>query len=210
MTTATTDTLQRVVRIPYAPRPQQRVVHRALATHRFVVLVTHRRFGKTVLAVNHLIKGALTCTKPRPRFGFVAPTYTQGKATAFDYCRHYSAPVPDTRVNQSELRIDFPNDSQVRLYGADNPDNLRGLYFDGVVLDEYGMHQSKTFSEVIGPTLVDRGGSALFLGTPNGKNQFFDIATHARTTTTPTGSSPSIGRATPACSMRAISPRPAP
>lgn len=166
--------------IPYRRRPQQRAVHALLKTKRFVVLVTHRRFGKTVLAVNHLIRGALTCAKERPRFGFVAPTYTQGKATAFDYVTHYSQPVPDTRVNQSELRVDYPNASQVRLYGADNPDSLRGLYFDGVVLDEYGLHPSKTFTEVIGPTLVDRGGSALFLGTPNGKNQFYDLAQHAR------------------------------
>jgi hypothetical protein len=166
--------------IPYRPRPQQQAVHAAIAKKRFAVLVTHRRFGKTVLAVNHQIRGALTCRKPRPRYGFIAPTYTQGKATAFDYLTHYSQPIPQVRVNQSELRVDYPNAGQVRLYGADNPDSLRGLYFDGVVLDEYGLHPAKTFSEVIGPTLVDRGGTALFLGTPNGKNQFYDIAEHAR------------------------------
>ena len=166
--------------IPYRPRPQQKAVHAAIAAKRFAVLVTHRRFGKTVLAVNHQIKGALTCRRPRPRFGFIAPTYTQGKATAFDYVTHYSRPVPEVKVNQSELRVDYPNGGQVRLYGADNPDSLRGLYFDGVVLDEYGLHPAKTFTEVIGPTLVDRGGTALFLGTPNGKNQFYDIARHAQ------------------------------
>jgi phage terminase large subunit len=57
---------------------------------------------------------------------------------------------------------------------------LRGNYFDKAVLDEYGLHPPKTFSEVIGPTLVDRGGGALFLGTPNGKNQFYDIAELAK------------------------------
>jgi phage terminase large subunit len=172
-------TTTRVV-IPYVQRPQQRAVHAALRGKRFAVLVTHRRFGKTVLAVNHQIKGALTCTKDRPRFGYIAPTYTQGKATSFDYFTHYSQPIPGVRINQSELRIDYPNASQCRIYGGDNPDSLRGLYFDGVVLDEYGLHQAKTFTEVIGPTLVDRGGSALFLGTPNGKNQFYEIAQHAK------------------------------
>lgn len=174
-----TATVTRVV-IPYVQRPQQRAVHAALKGKRFAVLVTHRRFGKTVLAVNHQIKGAMTCPKDRPRFGYLAPTYTQGKATSFDYFTHYSAPIPGTKVNQSELRVDYPNGSQCRIYGADNPDSLRGLYFDGVVLDEYGLHQSKTFTEVISPTLVDRGGSALFLGTPNGKNQFYEIAQHAK------------------------------
>jgi hypothetical protein len=169
------------VTIPYRPRVFQREVHNLAKTARFGVLVCHRRFGKTVLAVNHLLRGALTCTRERPRFGYIAPTYTQGKATSFDYFRHYAAAVPDHAVNQSELRIDLPNRGQVRIYGGDNPDSLRGLYFDGVVLDEYGLHAPKTFSEVIGPTLVDRGGSALFLGTPNGKNQFYDIAQHAKT-----------------------------
>lgn len=112
--------------------------------------------------------------------GYIAPTYTQGKATSFDYFQFYSEPVPGRTVNQSELRVDFPNQGQARIYGGDNPDSLRGLYFDAVVLDEFGMHPAKTFSEVIAPTLVDRGGSALFLGTPNGKNQFFEIAQHAK------------------------------
>ncbi len=148
--------------------------------HRFGVLVCHRRFGKTVLAVNDLIRGALTCKKPRPRYGYLAPTYTQGKATAFDYFRHYSDDIPGRTVNQSELRVDFPNQGQVRIYGADNPDSLRGLYFDGVVLDEFGLHQAKTYSEVVAPTLVDRGGGALFCGTPNGRNQFYEMAQHAK------------------------------
>lgn len=168
------------IKIPYTPRTFQREIHNQLATKRFGVLVCHRRFGKTVLAVNHLIRGALTCSQERPRYGYIAPTYTQGKSTSFDYFKHYSAPVPDHVVNQSELRVDYPNGGQARIYGGDNPDSLRGLYFDGVVLDEYGLHAAKTYSEVIAPTLVDRGGSALFCGTPNGKNQFFDIAQHAK------------------------------
>lgn len=168
------------VTIPYAPRTFQREIHNLSERARFIVLVCHRRFGKTVLGVNSLIKGALTCKKQRPRYGYIAPTYTQGKSTSFDYFRYYADPVPGRVVNLSELRIDFPNSGQVRIYGGDNPDSLRGLYFDGVVLDEYGLHPAKTYSEVIGPTLVDRGGSALFLGTPNGKNQFYDIAQYAK------------------------------
>jgi hypothetical protein len=148
--------------------------------HRFGVLVCHRRFGKTVLGVNELQRGAVTCPKERPRFGYLAPTYRQGKAVAFDYMQHYADPIPGREVNQSELRIDYPNGGQSRIYGADNPDSLRGLYFDGVVLDEYGLHPAKTYSEVIAATLVDRGGWALFQGTPNGKNQFYEIAQHAK------------------------------
>jgi phage terminase large subunit len=168
------------VTIPYQPRPLQKSVHSAMRSHRFGVLVCHRRFGKTVLSVNELIRSALTSKKARPRYGYIAPTYRQGKAVAWDYLRHFSAPVPGVGVNVSELRIDYPNGGQVRIYGGDNPDSLRGLYFDGVVLDEYGLHPANVFSEVIAPALSDRAGWALFIGTPNGRNQFYEMATKAR------------------------------
>lgn len=169
-----------VVRLPFRPRAQQLDIHRRLSDARFGVVVCHRRMGKTVLAVNELIRGALLCKHERPRFAYLAPTYTQGKSVAWDYIRHYSEPIEGHAVNQSELRVDFLNGGQVRIYGADNPDSLRGLYFDGVVLDEYGLHPSRTYTEVVAPTLVDRGGWALFMGTPNGKNQFWEIAQHAK------------------------------
>lgn len=169
-----------VVTVPYAPRPLQREIHNGMDAHRFGAAVCHRRFGKSVCAVNHLQRAAVKCQRDRPRFGYIAPTYTQGKSTVFDYMKHYSAPIPGHTVHESELRVGYPNGGQVRIFGADNPDSLRGLYFDGVVLDEFGLHPPKIFTEVIRATLADREGWALFLGTPNGKNQFYDIAQTAR------------------------------
>lgn len=168
------------VQIPYTPRPLQRDVGKLCRSKRFGVLVCHRRFGKTVLGVNVNQQTATMCELQRPRVAYIGPTYTQAKATAFDYMQYYARPIPGVGVNQSELRIDYPNLGQARIFGADNPDSLRGIYLDRAVLDEFGLHPAKTFSEVIGPTLVDRGGSALFLGTPNGKNQFYEIAQHAK------------------------------
>lgn len=138
-------------------------------------MVCHRRFGKTVLGVNHLEKGALTCERERGRFAYIAPTYRQAKAVAWDYVKHYARPIPGVVFNESELRVDFPNESQVRLFGADNPDALRGVYFDGVVLDEFGLMQGKVWSEVVRPALADRMGWALFIGTPNGRNAFWEM-----------------------------------
>lgn len=166
--------------VPYKPRPLQLEVHELRRKHRFGVLVCHRRFGKTVMGVNELQKSALTVALQRPRSAYLAPTYTQGKSVAWDYCQFYSHPIPGVQVNQSELRVDYPNGGQMRIYGADNPDSLRGIYLDDAVFDEYGLHPSKTYTEVIAPALVDRGGRALFMGTPNGKNQFWDIAQHAK------------------------------
>ena len=168
------------IQIPYQPRTFQREIGQLCRTKRFGVLVCHRRFGKTVLGVNINQQTATMVQKQRPRVAYIGPTYTQGKTVAWDYMQFYARPVPGVAFNQSELRVDYPNGGQARIYGADNPDALRGIYLDRATLDEYGMHPSKTFSEVIGPTLVDRGGSALFLGTPNGKNQFYDIAQHAK------------------------------
>lgn len=167
--------------IPYAPRPLQKVLHAAIEAHRFSVAVCHRRFGKTVMAVNQLLKGALTCPHERPRFAYIAPTFRQGKDIAWEYLKKYARPVPGVEMNESELRVDFPGGRRVRIYGADNPDSLRGLYFDGVTLDEYGLMRPETWTEVVFPTLNDRAGWALFIGTPNGKNQFWQIAQQART-----------------------------
>lgn len=162
-----------VITLAYQPRPLQAEIHRGMDRHRWGAVVCHRRFGKTVLAVNHLIISALESKKERPRFGFIAPTYSQGKAIAWDYLVHYASPIPGCKVLVSELSVTLPNGGQVRIYGADKPDSLRGLYFDGLVLDEYGLMPPNTFSEVLRPALSDRQGWALFLGTPAGKNQFY-------------------------------------
>lgn len=172
----------REVVIPYKPRVLQADLHKLARKHRWAVLVCHRRFGKTVWAVNHLVRAAAECLKPRPRFAYIAPTYTQGKAVAWDYLKHYTAPIPGRNVNESELRVDLPNGGQIRIYGADNPDSLRGLYFDGVVFDEFGLMPPTVFGEVVRPALSDREGWAVFLGTPAGKNQFYDVAQQAQRT----------------------------
>lgn len=169
------------VTIPYSPRALQRELHAQADAHRFGAVVTHRRFGKTVFAVTHLEKGALTCERPRPRFAHIFPTYRQAKAVGWDYAKHYAAPIPGQDPNETELRIDFPNGGQYRMFGADNPDSLRGQYFDGVIFDEYGLQPPGIFSEVVRPALSDRGGWALFLGTPNGKNQFYEAVQRAKT-----------------------------
>lgn len=150
------------------------------AMRRFNVLVAHRRFGKTVFCINELIDGAGKCELPQPRFAYIAPFFTQAKDVAWSYLKHFTAPVPGVEYNESELRVDFPGGPRIRLYGADNADRLRGLYFDGVVMDEYAQMHPKVWSEVIRPALVDRGGWAIFIGTPMGRNAFADLYDEAR------------------------------
>lgn len=163
------------VRIPYKPRDLQVTLHKDPS--RFKVIVCHRRFGKTVMAINHLIRGAVLALKDgkdRPRFAYIAPLYKQAKTVAWDYLKHYSSAFPDARVNEAELRVDFAN-CRIQLFGADNPDAMRGQYFDGVVLDEYAQMNPKLWNQVIRPALSDRLGWAIFIGTPMGHNQFYHL-----------------------------------
>jgi phage terminase large subunit len=164
--------------IPYSPRALQREIHQQ--RKRWSLIVCHRRFGKTVLAVNELIRGALTNSLQRPRYAYIAPYYKQAKSIAWDYLKHYSRPIPGVRTNEAELRVDYPNGGRVQLFGADNPDALRGQYFDGVVLDEYAQMPASLFSEVIRPALSDRQGWAMFIGTPKGKNEFYRLYEQAK------------------------------
>lgn len=157
--------------IPYSPRVQFLPFHDR--KQRFAVLVAHRRAGKTVSCVNELIKGALTCDKPKPRFAYIAPLFKQAKDVAWEYLKEYTAVIPGREVNESELRVDLPNGGRVRLYGADNPDSLRGIYLDGVILDEYADMRPSIWTEVIRPALSDRIGWATFIGTPKGHNDFW-------------------------------------
>lgn len=161
------------VTIPYKPRYPE--LHAALESRRFSVLVAHRRFGKTVLAVNHLLKQAAVCRRERGSFAYIAPFRNQAKEVAWAYLKHYTSVIPGRAANESELAVTLPNGARIRLFGADNPDALRGLYFDGVVLDEVAQMRPEVWGEIIRPALSDRMGWALFIGTPKGVNLFSDL-----------------------------------
>lgn len=163
------------IKIPYWPRFPQTEIHGRLESHRFSVLVAHRRMGKTVLAVNHLIKRAFTDKKQRGFYAYVAPFRNQAKSIAWAYLKHYTAPIPGLEIQNSELSITLPNGATIRLFGADNPDALRGLYFDGVILDEVAQMRPEVWGEIIRPALADRGGWAVFIGTPKGINLFSQV-----------------------------------
>ena len=166
------------IKIPYKPRVLQAEMHRDLK--RWNVLVMHRRFGKTVFAVNHMIKHALTCPLPRPRVALVAPTFSQAKRISWDYVKYYAGVIPGVSFNETELRADFPNGGRIMLLSGENPDALRGIYLDLCVFDEYGMQNPRVWGEVVRPALSDREGAAIFLGTPNGHNHFYEILTQAK------------------------------
>jgi phage terminase large subunit len=166
-----------IVTLPYEVRPHFAPFHNR--TQRWAVQIAHRRAGKTVATVNDLIASAATTNKDNARYGYIAPFYSQAKQIAWDYLKRFSAPI-STKVYESDLSVEIQGRSRIRLYGADNPDALRGVYFDGVILDEYGDMKPSLWSQVILPTLADRKGWAAFIGTPKGKNHFYKIREMAR------------------------------
>ena len=157
----------------YEPRQPQKEIHKAVKDNRWTVAVAHRRMGKTVAAINQLIHSALKCDKKNPQFAYISPTYGQAKRIAWQYLVDYTRPLGGS-ANVSELRVDFMG-RRISLYGADNPDALRGIYLDGCVIDEYGDVHPSLFTEVIRPALSDRLGWCLFIGTPKGSNHFKEM-----------------------------------
>jgi hypothetical protein len=166
------------VAIDYQPRDAFMPFHER--TNRWAALVCHRRAGKTVACVGELVCRALYTLKQNARFAYIAPYYSQAKQVAWDYLKRMVAPL-GAEARESELAVILPgNKATIRLYGADNPDALRGIYLDGVVLDEYADTKPSLWGAVIRPLLADRRGWAVFIGTPKGRNAFFDIVDHAR------------------------------
>jgi hypothetical protein len=141
---------------------------------RWGVVVCHRRFGKTVWAINHILRDALISPKKTPRFAYMAPTYRQAKNVAWDYIKQFAGKIPNVKFHETELRCDLPTGARISLLGAENPDSLRGIYLDGCVMDEVADMPENVFPEVIRPALSDRKGWCVFVGTPKGHNAFYE------------------------------------
>ena len=148
---------------------------------RFRVLVTGRRFGKTTLAIREL---CYTARIPGRVCWYVAPSYRQAKQIAWVKLKKI---LQDLRwvnkINEAELTVSLKNGSRICLRGADNPDSLRGVGIDFLVLDECADIQESAFTEVLRPTLSDTKGNALFIGTPKGMNWFYDLYQRGQTQT---------------------------
>jgi hypothetical protein len=140
---------------------------------RSIVLVAGRRWGKTMLAFWCTIVHAFgNCNRI---CYYIAPTYRQAKMIGWSVLKELVPPEARRRTSELELLIEMRNGSTIQLHGADCPDRLRGVGLDCVVLDEYADMRPETWSAVVRPALSDRGGRALLIGTPRGRNHFYDL-----------------------------------
>jgi hypothetical protein len=153
--------------------PQLRVF---LSPHRFRLLVAGRRFGKTFLALTELIRAARGAGRVA---WYVAPTYKQAKRIAWTPLKRLTRPFWATKPSETDLRIELAGGGTIALHGADAYDGLRGDGLDFVVLDEFASMAPAAWHSVLRPMLTDRRGEALFIGTPQGFNHFYDIYSEA-------------------------------
>jgi hypothetical protein len=147
---------------------------------RFRVVVAGRRWGKTTLDKAVHLEWVQRRGYRGARFGYVAPTYREGRRT---FWSEFKASIPKgwaTSINESRLEITFRNGSEFYLLGADKPDSLRGPGWDGLTLDEYATMKPEAWTEVLRPALADRKGEAMFTGTPQAFNHFHELYERGR------------------------------
>ena len=159
--------------IPYEPRDVFMPFHNR--EQRWAIVVAHRRCGKTVATLNDMIKRAVTDNKPDGRYGYIAPYYSQAKAVSWDYLKYYCEPIAQKITESDPKSIELINGARITIYGGDNPNALRGLYFDGIVLDEMADMRGNIIGEIIRPALADRRGWCTYIGTPKGHDAFYEL-----------------------------------
>lgn len=161
------------INLPYKPRRLQMAIHETMKFHRFTVAVCHRRFGKSVAAVNALILAAIA--KSNSRLAYVGPTLKQAKGICWAMFKEYAGDIPNVQFREAELRVIFPNHSEIQLFAGESHDSARGHGFDGMVCDEIGDYPPDAWPSSFRATLSDKRGWCLFVGTPKGQNLFYEL-----------------------------------
>ena len=168
---------QPLIKLDYTPRKWQHSCH--VNKQRFSVYALHRRSGKTELAIMELIDKAMKTDKELAMFVYVAPFLRQAKAIAWARLKSKIEPLRRTSVidiNEGELSVRFKhNGAIIRLFGGDNPDAMRGLRLDGIVMDEVAQLKNELWTDIVQPALSDRLGWSIFIGTPSGINLFSEL-----------------------------------
>lgn len=166
----------RKIVIPYIPRTHFKRLHNSKKRWKFVC--AHRRAGKSVSMINEMIKAALTNPRvfPIPRYAYVGPSFAQTKDLIWGYLKHYTSVFEGVKYSESDLECILPNGAKITLYGgAAAYERMRGLYFDGIVLDEFPLLNPTVFSTVVRPCLADYRGWAIISGTSAGDDHFHEL-----------------------------------
>jgi len=152
--------------------------------HRFQVVAAGRRFGKSFYAAYRLYDAASHTTKVRSDgteidlteeiVYYVGPTFKQARENLWEVMMNMGQGLIEG-IRQNEGEIKLTNGRLIRFKGADDPDSLRGVGLHFVVMDEYAFMKPSVWEYIIRPALARAEGGALFIGTPDGKNHFYDM-----------------------------------
>lgn len=158
--------------------------------HRFKVVAAGRRFGKSYLAAVTLFVEASKTTKVRSdgvevnlaleEVYYVAPTFEQGKKILWPLLQEIGRDLIATK-HENIGTLTLINGRRISIKGSDRPDSLRGVGISYVVMDEYAFMKEEVWGLIIRPALARAEGGALFIGTPDGKNHFYDLWLKAMT-----------------------------
>lgn len=157
--------------LPYQPRDWQLAVHNSLK--RFNVLVVARGSGKSVLAMNELIKQAMT-GPANEEYAYILPQQNMARRNVWDHLKRFSDPIPGVHYDNQQMVVRYPNGAKILLLGSDNPDSMRGLHLRFVVLDEFDDMAADIWM-VVRPMLTNKRGGVIFIGTPKGRKQLYDF-----------------------------------
>ena len=139
---------------------------------RFKIVAAGRRFGKSYLSAWLLLINAIQ-SESKDVF-YVAPTFQQAKDIMWGMLKDLGKDLIAS-AHENTAVLTLVNGRKIYLKGSDRPDTLRGIGLSYVVLDEYASMKPVVWEQIIRPTLADVQGGALFIGTPAGKNHFFDL-----------------------------------
>lgn len=172
--------------------PAQRLIYESKA--RFKVVAAGRRFGKSYLAAmlmllygmqtEHVGLSGKTYDVIQKPIYYVGPTFEQAKRIMWDLIQSLGAPLI-AKTHENSATITLVNGRKIIIKGSDDPNSLRGLGYHFVVMDEYAFMKPEVWTKIVRPALTDVEGHALFIGTPEGENHFFDLFVEAKSTGLP-------------------------
>ena len=181
-----------MARLQFNLHPAQTEIH--AHPGRFTIVTAGRRFGKTVYSVIRCFEEALSAVNPMgiplddsSEVIYVGIDREQAKRNAWPYFRKFATEIESAtglavRVLEKTGLVELPPElggCRIRLLGMDAPDAARGMKLRFAVLDEYADMPERVWPEIIRPALMDVRGGALFIGTPKGRNHFYDLVTEA-------------------------------
>lgn len=169
--------------ISFQLHPGQIAIHNSPALYK--VVAAGRRFGKTVYAaISAIIEGMKDVNDRGHTLSsdsevmYMAPTFEQAKGIFWPVLKELARPLGAEPLENVGV-LTLPNNVRIRIKGMDNPDRARGFKLRHAILDEYADMHADAWDEIIQPALMDLEGGALFIGTPKGKNHFYELFQHA-------------------------------